>query len=88
MVGPTSAAWHAHAAASCRHMFPLSLCVARLSGVGTDTLFIGVMRHEPTATTADHQIVKVSCRTEQTCQLWNAGSLKLFAARLFTGKAG
>lgn len=42
-----------------RHMFPLSLCVARLSGVGTDTLFIGVMRNEQLAGTADNQIVKV-----------------------------
>jgi hypothetical protein len=43
-----------------RSMFPLSLCVARLSGVGTDTLFIGVMRHEPIAGTSEAQIVKVS----------------------------
>lgn len=42
-----------------RSMFPLSLCVARLSGVGSDTLFIGVMRHEPLAGVGDDQIVKV-----------------------------
>lgn len=42
-----------------RSMFPLSLCVAHLSGVGSDTLFIGVMRHEPLASAGDNQIVKV-----------------------------
>jgi hypothetical protein len=44
-----------------RHAFPISLCVARLSGVGADALFIGVMRHEPASGTADHQLVKVGC---------------------------
>lgn len=42
-----------------RHVFPLSLCVTRLSGVGTDSLFIGVMRHEPSAGTLDSQVVRV-----------------------------
>jgi hypothetical protein len=40
-------------------MFPISLCVARLSGVGMDTLFIGVMRHSAAAGSLDNQIVKV-----------------------------
>lgn len=44
-----------------RHAFPISLCVSRLSGVGADALFIGVMRHEPASGTADHQLMKVSC---------------------------
>jgi hypothetical protein len=40
-------------------MFPISLCVARLSGAGMDTLFIGVMRHAAAAGSLDNQIVKV-----------------------------
>ena len=42
-----------------RQMFPLSLCVARLSGAGMDSLFIGVMRHVPGS--LDSQTVKVCC---------------------------
>lgn len=42
-----------------RQMFPISLCVARLSGAGMDTLFIGVMRHSAVAGSLDNQIVKV-----------------------------
>lgn len=47
-------------------MFPLSLCLARLSGAGTETLFIGVMRHEPLASAGDDQIVKV----RRVLQFW------------------
>lgn len=42
-----------------RHMFPLSLCVARLSGMGSESLFIGVLRKEPPAGTTDHLVIKV-----------------------------
>jgi hypothetical protein len=42
-----------------RQMFPISLCVARLSGVGMDSLFIGVMRHSAPAGSLDDQVVKV-----------------------------
>ena len=42
-----------------RQMFPISLCVARLSGAGMDTLFIGVMRHSVATSSMDNQVVKV-----------------------------
>lgn len=44
-----------------RFCFPLLLCVARLSGVGSDALFIGVMKHEPSIGTLDKPIMRVSC---------------------------
>jgi hypothetical protein len=50
-----------------RFCFPLSLCVARLSGVGSDALFIGVMRHEPSAGTLDEPIIRVSCTYKPGC---------------------
>jgi hypothetical protein len=50
-----------------RHAFPISLCVARLSGMGADALFIGVMRHEPASGTADHQLFKVGNNVLETC---------------------
>lgn len=53
-----------------RSMFPLSLFVARLSGVGSDTLFIGVMRYEPTAGTSEDQVVKVGVKfTDAVCMM-------------------
>lgn len=50
-----------------RVCFPLSLCVARLSGVGSDTLFIGVMKHEPSIGTLDKPIMRVSCPSLNPC---------------------
>jgi hypothetical protein len=44
-----------------RTMFPLSMCVARLSGAGADSLFVGLLRAQPVAGTADNQVVKVCC---------------------------
>lgn len=43
-----------------RHVFALSLCVARLSGVGSDTLFIGILRQEPSSGTTDNPVLKAS----------------------------
>lgn len=43
-----------------RFCFPLSLCVARLSVVGSDALFIGVMKHAPSIGTLDKPIIRVS----------------------------
>jgi hypothetical protein len=39
--------------------FPITLCVSRLSGIGTETLYIGVMRHDAAAAAAAEQVVKV-----------------------------
>lgn len=42
-----------------RSMFPINLTVARLSGVGTDTLSIGVLKRDIPAANATQQVVKV-----------------------------
>jgi hypothetical protein len=39
-----------------RQMFPISLCVAHLSGAGMDILFIGVMRYSAAAGSQDNQL--------------------------------
>jgi len=43
-------------------MLPVTLCVARLSGVGSDTLFIGVLRREAAGPMTDREEVKVTTR--------------------------
>lgn len=45
-----------------RSMLPVTLCVARLSGVGSDTLFIGVLRREAGGPMTSKEEVKVTAR--------------------------
>lgn len=45
-----------------RSMIPVMLCVSRLSGVGSDTLFIGVLRREVASPMTGSDEVKVTAR--------------------------